>query len=254
MNRIQSLEAFASPTGPVAAPAQQPICAAECHFFLAPLHYEPNYSYPLVVWLHGADNNENQLKQILPLISLRNYVGAATRGTAFSPNDDGSGIRFCWQHDETSVALAEERLWQCIDGARRRYNISVERVFLAGLECGGTMAMRLALRNPDQFAGALSFGGVFPAGPASLSRLGAARRLPLFFATTRESVRYPEEQLCQHLRLFHTAGLPVTVRCYPGEDGLTTTMLSDMDRWIMEHISQQNLSSDNDVVEHRFVK
>jgi phospholipase/carboxylesterase len=249
MNRIQSLEAAVSPRG---KPSQTNHAASECHFFLAPLHYEPNYSYPLIVWLHGAHNNENQLKQVLPLVSLRNYVGAATRGTISSQRDDTAGICFCWNQNADDIELAEERLWQCIDGARQRFNIASDRVFLAGLECGGAMAMRLALRNPEQFAGALSFGGAFPAGPAVLARLEAARRLPLFFATTRQSVSYPEDRLCEHLRLFHSAGLAVTLRYYPGEDGLTTNMLSDMDRWIMEHVNQTGSSPDNDLVEHRF--
>ena len=55
---------------------------ASCHFYFAPLHYEPNYSYPLIVWLHGPHNNELELKQIMPLVSMRNYVAAAPRGTA----------------------------------------------------------------------------------------------------------------------------------------------------------------------------
>jgi phospholipase/carboxylesterase len=225
--------------------------AAECCFYTAPLHYEPNYSYPLVVWLHGPHSNENQLKQIMPLVSLRNYVGAAPRATALSEQDDGERIRFCWHADDAHVRLAEERLWECVEGAKRRFNLSPDRLFLAGLEEGGTMALRLALRNPDQFAGVLSFGGAFPTDRTPLARLHAVRRLPLFFATTWESTRYPESQLCEDLRLFHSAGLSVTIRHYRGDDGLTTLMLSDMDRWIMEHIDRSNAEAADDLIEHR---
>jgi phospholipase/carboxylesterase len=226
-------------------------CGGDYHFYLAPLHYEPNYSYPLVVWLHGPHNNEYQLKQIMPLVSLRNYVGAAPRGTSLSEKDDGSRIKFCWQPDEANVQLAEERLWECIEGARRRFNIAAERIFVAGLEEGGTMALRLALRNPNQYAGVLSFGGAFPADRAPLARLHEVRRLPLFLATTWDSILYPESQLCEDLRLFHSAGLGVTVRHYRGDDGLTKPMLADMDRWIMEHITRANLPAADDLIEHR---
>jgi phospholipase/carboxylesterase len=204
-----------------------------------------------VVWLHGSHNNELQLKQIMPLVSLRNYVGASPRGTATSQEDDGAGIRFCWRGDERSVARAEDRLWECLDGARRRFNIATDRIFLAGLECGGTMALRLALRNPDQFAGALSFGGAFPSGFAPLARLRAARRLPLLLATNLESQRYPQERVCEHLRLFHSAGLSVMIRQYQGPDELTDLMLSDMDRWIMDRINQASLHPAGDLMEHR---
>jgi phospholipase/carboxylesterase len=250
---MQSLdeESLAPPRAKTERPPRPYTCASDCHFYLAPLHYEPNYSYPLVIWLHGPHNNENQLKQIMPLVSLRNYVGAAPRATAVSEQDDGSLIRFCWQQDEESVQLAEERLWECIEGARRRFNVAGDRVFLAGLEAGGTMALRLALRNPDAFAGALSFGGPFPADRAPLARLHAARRLPLFFATTWQSALYPEARLCEDLRLFHSAGLAVTIRHYRGDDGLTKPMLADMDRWIMEHITRASSPAADDLIENR---
>src|ERR1700676_406196 len=50
-----------------------------------PLHYEANYAYPLLVWLHGPGDSEGQLKRIMPQISLRNYVAVAPRGTADWP-------------------------------------------------------------------------------------------------------------------------------------------------------------------------
>jgi phospholipase/carboxylesterase len=227
------------------------ILATAKQFYFAPLHYERNYSYPLIVWLHGPDNNENQLKQIMPLVSMRNYVGAAPRAPAVSEIDHGENCRFTWRLDEANVTLAEERLWECLDGARKRFNIAPNRIFLAGLECGGTMAIRLALRNPHCFTAALSFGGPFPTAGAPLARLHLARRVALFFATTSQSMLYPQSAICEDLRLFHTAGLSVHIRQYPGEDGLTNLMLSDMDRWIMEHVTDAHSGPARDLIEHR---
>ena len=45
----------------------------------APLHYERNYAYPLVVWLHGPGDNERQLQRIMPLVSMRNFVSIGPR-------------------------------------------------------------------------------------------------------------------------------------------------------------------------------
>ena len=50
------------------------------HTIFAPLHYEPGYSYPLLVWLHGPGCDERQLLRIMPLVSMRNYVAVAPRG------------------------------------------------------------------------------------------------------------------------------------------------------------------------------
>ena len=99
------------------------------------------------------------------------------------------------------------------------------------------MALRLALRNPERFAGALSFGGPFPTRCAPLARLQRIRRLPLFLAITSQSECYPQQQICQDLRLFHSANLKVTIHQYPGDDALTTVMLSDMDRWVMKQVT-----------------
>ena len=44
-----------------------------------PLHYERNYAYPLLIWLHGPSDDERQLRTIMRHISVRNYVGVAPR-------------------------------------------------------------------------------------------------------------------------------------------------------------------------------
>ena len=52
------------------------------HATFAPIRYERGYAYPLVVWLHGALGNEQQLRRVMPLVSMRNYVAVAPRGTS----------------------------------------------------------------------------------------------------------------------------------------------------------------------------
>ena len=146
----------------------------------APVHYESNYAYPLVVWLHGAGDDENQLKRIMPLMSLRNYVGVAIRGT--TPYATSSGKPgFAWAQSQPHVALAEQRVIEAIQIAQARLNISSSRVFLAGFDCGGTMALRLALAHPTRFAGTLSIGGEFPVGGAPRRDCPRPVRCPCFW-------------------------------------------------------------------------
>jgi len=209
----------------------------------SPLHYEPNYAYPLLIWLHGPLDNEAQLRHVMPLVSLRNYTAVAPRGTV-SQADSFPQLTsqryecFGWDQSPDHIECAERRVLRCLEMAQKKYHVAPHRVFLAGLECGGTMALRIGLRNPDLFAGLLSFGGAFPTTDAPLANIELARGLPLFFCTSRLSALYPETQVCEHLRLFHSAGMNVTLRQYPGEDGLTDLMLADMDRWLMEQIAQ----------------
>jgi phospholipase/carboxylesterase len=207
------------------------------HSLFAPLHYERNYAYPLLIWLHGPGDNENQLKRIMPLVSMRNYVGVAPRGTWSEDGPSSSGKHFAWrQHDDDTV-LAEQRVVECIRLASERFHIHRRRVFLAGYDCGGTMAFRLGLNRPDLFAGVLSVGGAFPRGNRPLIRFHQCRDVPLFLAHCRESRDYPAESVCEDLRLFHTAGMSITLRQYPCGDEITTQMLSDMDSWIMEQVT-----------------
>lgn len=205
----------------------------------APLHYEPNYAYPLIVWLHGSRGNEHQLRRIMPLLSLRNYAAVGPRGTQ-RHGDDEPG--YYWGSQANAVSAAERSVLDCVDIAQQRFNVDASRIFLAGYGCGGTMAFQVGLRHPGVFAGVISLGGAFPTGRTLLSGLSQIRRLPLFIAHGRDAREYPVDRLCEDLRLFHSAGLAVTVRQYPCDDELTTKMLEDLNTWIMEQVTGQKQS------------
>lgn len=211
--------------------------------FFSPLHYERNYAYPLIIWLHGGSDDERQLKRIMPLVSMRNYVAVAPRGTlaaeaisSESGQTPAAGRGFFWNQTPKHIAEAETRVFAAIASARHKFNIAPSRIFLAGFADGGTMAIRLALSHPRTFAGAASFGGTFPSGHSPLRQISDARRLKILLATGRDSINYPPEKVCEHLRLFHVAGMSVCLRQYPCGDDLTTSMLGDLDRWIMDQI------------------
>jgi phospholipase/carboxylesterase len=207
--------------------------APPCYSLFAPLHYERRYAYPLLVWLHDDGGNERELRQLMPHVSVRNYVAASARGTMKS---EGSGRAYAWEQSPAAIGESAERVRQCIDVARQRFNVHSERVFIAGNGRGGTMALRLALQHPEWFAGAVSLGGAMPTGHAPLGRVNQARSLPLFLASCRESEDYPPARVADDLRLLHSAGFSLALRQYPGEHDLTTVMLADMDRWLMEQV------------------
>jgi phospholipase/carboxylesterase len=206
-----------------------------CHALFAPLHYERNYGYPLIVWLHSPGADERQLRRIMPQMSMRNYVAVAPRGT-LALDADGEREGFRWMQQGDHIFLAEQRVFDCIDLARRKFHVKRERVFLAGAGCGGTMALRIALAHPTAFAGALSLGGGVPRGLAPLARVNDARRLPLLLMAGLESHRYPQTRVNDDLRLLHAAGFAVTLRPYPYADQVAPIMLGDVDRWLMQQI------------------
>lgn len=201
------------------------------HCLLAPESYEPNYAYPLLVWLHSAGGSERELQQVMPLISLRNYASAGVRGPAILKTG------YDWPQSTGGINLADSLVTEAVARAEARFHIHPERIFLAGYEAGGTTAVRLALRNPQRYAGGISLNGPFPTDHAPLSRLLQLRRSKILIAHCRDSRTYSIDRVCQELALFHAAGLSVTLRQYPCEDELTTQMLGDVDAWLMEQVT-----------------
>jgi phospholipase/carboxylesterase len=207
------------------------------HALFAPVHYEPQYAYPVIVWLHGGGDNERQLQRIMPLVSMRNYVAVAPRGNDLTAVAGVVGTRYGWRQIDEHIQLGEQRVFDSIELACRKFNVAPERIFLAGFDCGGTMALRIALGHPERFAGVLSLCGALPTGRTPLGNLVAARRLGVFLATGHKSQKYPATQVCDNLRLLHSAGLSVTLREYPCGHELSPQMLADVDRWIIEQIA-----------------
>jgi phospholipase/carboxylesterase len=197
----------------------------------APMHYEANYSYPLVVWLHGTAGNEHELRRVMPELSMRNYVGVAPRGTCSDSRQRG---RYNWRQTCDGIEAAESRIADCVARAQRKFNIHANRIFLVGYGTGGTMALRVGWNQPHRYAGVVALNGALPTQLSPLRRVNEVRQVPCLLATTRESQAYPESRVCQDLRLLHSAGCTVALRQYPGGDGLTTNMLLDLNRWIME--------------------
>lgn len=203
----------------------------------APIHYEERYAYPLIVWLHDSASNEQELKHVMPLVSMRNYVAVAPRGTCDDPHNRG---RYSWRQTSDAIESAEARIVDCIATAKQRFNIHEQRVFLVGRGTGGTMAVRTAWHSPDQFAGVVSINGPLPSRLSPMRRVNELRQIPCLLTTSRDSEVYPTDHVCRDLRLLHVAGCTVALRQYPGADSLTSNMLSDLDRWLMDLVCGSN--------------
>jgi phospholipase/carboxylesterase len=220
------------------------------HALFAPLHYERGYSYPLIVWLHGQGSDERHLLRVMPAVSMRNYLAVAPRGT-----DVDAKRGYGWSQSQDQVQEAEQRILDCIELVGQKFHVAQRRIFLAGFDCGGTMAFRVAMNRPDRFAGIISLGGAFPAGHTPFANLPQARQLPVFLAAGRASEAYPDARVCDDLRLLHAAGLSITLRVYPCGHELSPQMLADVDRWIIDQITSGNtLAAQSDEVSSREIE
>jgi phospholipase/carboxylesterase len=162
---------------------------------------------------------------------MRNYVAIAPRGTS---EGSRSRSRFEWCQSAEAIESAHARIVDCVAAAQERFNIHPDRIFLVGRGSGGTMAFRTAWSDPDRFAGVAAINGPLPSHSSPMRRVNELRHVPCLLATSRNHGSYPSRHVCQDLRLLHSAGCTVALRQYPGKDDLTSNMLSDLDRWLME--------------------
>ena len=199
----------------------------------APTCYEPGYAYPLIVWLHGPCNNEDELPLVMSHISTRNHIAVAPRGTK---RILGVPSAYGWDETAAGVIEARERVEECIAVAQQRFNIHPQRIFLAGHSTGGTLACRLGLENPERYAGAVSLSGPVPRGLRLLRNIHRARKLPLLLSVSPTVEHYSTEAVMDDVRFLHSAGMTVDVRLYPDGDDLTDVMFKDLNSWVMDHI------------------
>ncbi len=200
---------------------------------VAPLHYEPRYSYPLLVWLHGEEGEgERQLLEVMPQLDLQYYVAVAPRGVG-SNEDFGSN----WPQTEEGIVQAASCVFHAMTSAEKRFRIARDKVFIAGHQSGGTMAIRLAWRYPDLFAGAVSLCGPIPRTHRPLAQFAKIRRLPVLLTIGRDCDCYGPCQAAEDLKFLHAAGINVMLRQYPGCSELSGYMLADVNRWMMEIVA-----------------
>ncbi|MDD3590538.1 MAG: hypothetical protein PHO46_09775 [Thermoguttaceae bacterium] len=239
-------------------------CSSFPHIVASPIHYEKGFAYPLLVWLHDADKTELDIFDVIPKISARNYVAVAPRGLMrqkkrvvrslvhgkLTEEKRWSEPCYDWLDSEESVSEAENLVFDSIAEAQGKYNVNMRRIFLLGQGAGGSMALRIAMRNPHEFAGVVSIDSALPQSESTPFRnWRALRDLPILVTSgDSKAVTVPKLNKDQ-LRLYHAAGLTVLVRQYNeeraqnGRQDRLNSILADVNRWIMERATNPQAPS-----------
>ncbi len=203
-----------------------------------PTGYEPNYPYPLLVFLHGHGSTEEQVLQLAPRLSRRNYISIGLRGPhAVQSRTDGQEA-YSWGAESSDDARVEEYVFRAVEQTRRKYHVHSERIYLAGFCEGATLAYRLGLLYPEKFAGIISLNGAMPRHDRPLLRLPEVRQLRVMIGHGIADAIVPMAMARADYRLLYTAGLDVSMHTYPATHRIHLDMLRDVNRWIMGHIAQ----------------
>ena len=226
------------------------------HILASPVHYEEGYPYPLLVWLHDVGKFETELFEVLPKISARNYVAVAPRGLSCATRrvvrsringrvvNVKNWVEPCndWPDTDAGVSEAENLVFNSIEQAKLKFNVNPRRVFLIGRGIGATMAVRVGIRNPHEFAGVVSIDGAFPdANNMLLRNWRAARELPILMTSGANPRNGFSSFTRKQLSLMHAAGLTIFIRqydevsCQPEvSQARMDKILIDVNRWIMK--------------------
>lgn len=211
-----------------------------------PLHFQPNYQYPLLIWLHSAGSNERQVEQVLPHISARNYLGVGVRATQAT---DVRGCCFDWQSSKTGLRMACQKISKAIELITKNHSIHPQRLILAGLGSGATMACRVAMECPDDFAGVIRMSGRLDTAGCGLGKFHQLRqrRLPMLWQQAMNGIDDDSKHLQRDITTAQWLQAQVEIRQYPGNDVMNTAALRDIDRWCFDKIMNPSPAPDSSV-------
>lgn len=151
--------------------------ARRYHLFRpADLHLQPGEKLPLMVMLHGC----GQTGRDFAASTRMNALAARQRFLVLYPEQDRlAHPQGCWNWYERRSGKADAEaatLMAAVDQACMLYPADRERVALAGLSAGASMAALLATRYPQRFRAVVMHSGVAPgAAKSSATALGAMR-------------------------------------------------------------------------------
>lgn len=204
-----------------------------------PESYETRYAYPLVVWLTDDDCGLDESLNHIAAMSPQNYLGLAIDECLFGrPESSQQDLDVPVEFLKRLVDV-ENRVVNAVRSVRQVLNVHTERIFLAGAGDAASVALLLAMHQPEWFGGCAAFGGSIPpaatllAGKAELSGkrffLGAPGGRTGW--QTSNSVRNTARQLV-------AAGADVSVSVNASEaDALVNRrVLREVDQWIISGI------------------
>lgn len=203
------------------------------------LHPDGQGPYPTVVALHGYGAHA------LDLLSLSQLLGPGmlwicpqaevsltdTRGTGgFTWFDFGGDA--ARQHEQMEHAV--DQVSRFIHEAMERYPVDPERLALLGFSMGGMLGYRIALSQPERFAGFAALSSMLSAETAgTLSPLGeAAMRLPMLIQHGTEDQMIPVERARESLTRLRELGADAEYHEYKMGHQVGAESANDLGTWL----------------------
>ncbi|MDA1165035.1 MAG: hypothetical protein O3B13_18210 [Planctomycetota bacterium] len=202
-----------------------------------PESYEPRYAYPLVVWLTGRDCGSDDSLDHIAAMSPQNYLGLAVDECLFDfPEAERQEFDVPVEFLKRLIDI-EDRIVTAVRSLRQLVNVHTERIFLAGAGDAASVALLVAMHQPDWFGGCIAFGGSFPPAAKLLAHHEELAGRRFFLGApggrsawqTANSVRNTAHQLI-------SAGADVSLNASETASLVNRHALSEVDHWIISGI------------------
>lgn len=208
-----------------------------------PLGYEPNYAYPLIVLFHAHGSSDEQSLRLAPRISRRNHIYVGIRGPVDlgEADEDGLPARGWGEPGQFDKEIAAEMM-RAVSQICREFHVHSERVYLAGIAEGATVAYRMAQQMPRKFAGVIAINGVLPRSAGSpVFHTDEAKHLRVMIGHGAANEVVPLEVARRDYLALYGAGASVTLNTYPSAHTVHPHMLRDINRWVIDNVDDESM-------------
>ena len=203
---------------------QESTRSTEPRWFI-PLHYEPEYRYPLIAWL-DMTNQPLSLASAMAGISMRNHCAVAPGNSAFTTG---------WSD---SAATAISGISNLLQQAQRRLSVHPQRLFIVQRE--GSLTETLALLDHPQAPAVAGLIWITSA-PEIAGRIlptQTTRQLPLAICIPDRTIAI--EATLRTQRVLHAMGHDPIVLVSSERPAFLANALPNVNRWIMEKVTGQS--------------
>jgi len=203
-----------------------------------PASYTPGYAYPLIVWFHDDSGDERDVLEWLPQISPQNYLGLGLRGPLPVANGLPGDRR--WSLGDEHLSWLEDQLAVALVEAVEEWSIHTDRIVVAGIGTGASVALQMLLRQPELFAGAACLNAQLPA----QSRLAAWERYAgrnLWLGHSSLLERAGRRPAIQFQSLLHAAGLNAQTRHFDDDEWPLELLGRELDWWLMQTLCAETM-------------
>jgi phospholipase/carboxylesterase len=206
-----------------------------------PDDYQERYAYPLLVLFHPHGGNEDQVLDLVPRMSRRNFFAVSVRGPQLLGVREDGTYSCGWGHESQYADVVNDYVLKAVESVRRAHNIHTERVYFIGVCEGAAAAYRAAFSMPEAIGGVCAINGSMPkvTPGAPLFKFRSLRKMRVMISHGLANSKVPLSQARRDYKLFYAAGSNVRLRTYMTTHRIHQEMLTDVNRWVIGAINAE---------------